>query len=62
MSKIEKDEFLPDGTKLCNLSRPYGLIYSDGMQDARYEQDGRMYRADRKPVGYAPKAEQRKSA
>jgi hypothetical protein len=32
------------------------------MEAARYEQDGRMYRADRKPVGYAPKAEQRKSA
>ena len=60
--KIEKDEFLLDGTKLCNLSRSYGLIYSDGIENARYEQDGRLFRADRKPVGYAPKEPQRKSA
>ena len=53
---VKKDEFLADGTRLFNPSKPHGTVYSDGHSEARWEQDGKLYRGDGKPVGYVEKA------
>jgi hypothetical protein len=49
--KVLKDEYL-DGKRLCNLTKPYGLIYADGRSpsDAKYLQDHQYYRGDRTPI------------
>lgn len=50
MQKISKDEYTPDGKRLCNLSKPLGMIYSDGFSEAKYLQDGQYFRGDRTPI------------
>lgn len=48
--KVLKDEYTPDGKRMCNLSKPMGVIYSDGFSEAKYLQDGQYYRGDRTPI------------
>ena len=48
------DDFLPDGTRLFNPSRPHGTVYGGAAEDGRFVQDGITYGGDRKPVGYVP--------
>jgi len=50
-------EFAPDGTRLFNPNKPHGTVYADGFNEAKWFQDGVLYRADRFPVGYVEKSE-----
>jgi hypothetical protein len=52
VAKITKDEYTADGKRMCNLTKPYALIYADGRtpQDAKYMQDHQYYKGDRTPV------------
>ena len=52
MTTINDDNFLADGTRLFNPTKPHGTVYSDGYSDARFSQNGVLYRGDGKPVGY----------
>jgi len=52
MSTITEDTYLADGTRLFNPTKPHGTVYSDGFSDARFSQNGVLYRGDGKPVGY----------
>lgn len=38
--RITKDEYTSDGQRLCNLSKPLAMIYSDGCSEEKYLQDG----------------------
>lgn len=48
----EMAEFAPDGTRLFNPKKPHGTVYADGFTEAKWFQDGILYRADRFPVDY----------
>jgi hypothetical protein len=50
VQKILKDEYTSDGKRMCNLSKPMGVIYSDGFSEAKYLQEGQYYRGDRTPI------------
>jgi len=49
---MQNDEFLADGPKLFNPTRPHGTIYGEGGIEGRFVQDGLVYRGDGRPVGY----------
>jgi hypothetical protein len=50
-----EDDFAPDGTRLFNPKKPHGTVYADGFTEARFFQEGVLYRVDRYPVGYGAK-------
>lgn len=54
--KIERDRFTEDGVRLCNLTKPHGVVYADGYFETKYIQDyeGKEvhYKGDLAPVGY----------
>lgn len=52
MSKPKPDEYHEDGTRLFNPTKGHGVVFGDGAIEARWEQDGVQYRADRLPVGH----------
>ncbi len=57
-SDVQPDEFCDDGTTLkLNFSRPFGMIYADGLFEAKFEQNNILYRGDRTSVGYVPAAQ-----
>lgn len=51
---VKKDEILPDeyrnGVRLFNPSKPHGVIYADGFEEAKWDQEGILYRGDRTPI------------
>lgn len=51
----KKDEYLPDGTRMFNPTKPHGVVYGGGKDDGQWVQDGVTYRADRTPLGYEAK-------
>ena len=54
--KIERDRFTEDGVRLCNLTKPHGVVYADGYFETKYiqEYEGHEvhYKGDLAPVGY----------
>ena len=52
---VLKDEYLADGTRLFNPSKPHGTIYCDGFQSGKWVQDGVTFGADRLPIDYIEK-------
>lgn len=55
----KKEEFLADefrdGVRLFNPSKPHGTVYADGFAEAKWDQEGILYRGDRSPITVSKK-------
>jgi hypothetical protein len=51
----KKVEYCDDGvTRKLDRDRPYGTVYADGYEEAKFVQDEICYRGDGVPCGYVP--------